>query len=146
MTTAPAAKVDPGATTTLVVQLDATAAGSFHGPVSFSENADAAAFKFTVLGTVQPAVPAMSVFDNNTLLVNGTASDALGTTSAGTPLRIVLAINNAGTASLALDPQSLTLPGGFSLVTPFAASGRLATNICGEATTRLTGRRSLAGS
>ena len=40
----------------------------------------------------------------------------------GTPTSVTLTLENAGTDTLALDASSLSLPAGFSLVTPFAAS------------------------
>jgi hypothetical protein len=123
VTTSPDASVAPGTSTTLVIQMDATTAGPAGGQVSFSTN-DAlnSTFQFQVNGTVTPAEPALVVLDNQTTLPSGSSTDSFGTASAGTPLEKTLTIDNTGTANLTLDPQTLVLPTGFSVVSPFAAT------------------------
>jgi archaellum component FlaG (FlaF/FlaG flagellin family) len=122
-----ATSVAAGASTTLVLELDATQAGSYSGDVSFADNdPNNDPFAFTVTGTVNPPLPAVEVLSGRTVLVNeavqsGTAVD-FGSTPQGTPVAQTFTVENTGTATLTLDPDSLSLPDGFSVVTPFAAS------------------------
>ncbi|MGO8753389.1 MAG: choice-of-anchor D domain-containing protein, partial [Thermoguttaceae bacterium] len=79
-----------------------------------------------VTGTVNPPLPAVEVLSGRTVAVNeavqsGTAVD-FGSTPKGTPVEHTFTVENTGTAALTLDPDSLSLPDGFSVVTPFAAS------------------------
>ncbi|MGH7193956.1 MAG: choice-of-anchor D domain-containing protein, partial [Candidatus Saccharimonadales bacterium] len=115
--------VAPGASTTLVVQLDATQGGDFSGQVSFdTSDPNHGTFSFLVSGHVDPPTPGIAVFDGTTPINAGSGYDSFGTATLGTPVAKTFSIENTGTAALTLDVNSLTLPAGFSLVTAFAAS------------------------
>lgn len=117
------ASVAPGASTALVVQLDATLGGDFSGLVSFdTSDPNHGTFSFLVGGHVNPPTPGIAVFDGGTPLNAGSGYDSFGVTTLGTPVTKTFTIENTGTAALTLDVNSLTLPTGYSLVTPFAAS------------------------
>ena len=64
----------------------------------------------------------MCVLDGSTVLTNGVSEDSFGSTGYGRPVTKTFSIENTGTGTLTLAPSSLILPGGFSLVTPFASS------------------------
>ena len=58
LTTAPAASVSPGGTTTFTVRLDADVADPYAGQISFENgDSDESPFNFDISGTVDPACP-----------------------------------------------------------------------------------------
>ncbi len=136
VTSAPGASVAPGGSTSFTVQMTATALGSYSGTVSFTNNDPFdSPYTFGISGTVSAPAAAIGVADGATPLENGWAGAPVGvppsggsatvtfpTTVAGTPESQTLTISNTGSAALTLDPSSLVLPAGFSLVTPFAAT------------------------
>ena len=127
MVTPFATSVAPGASTTLVIQLDATQAGSFSGDLSFADNdPNNDPFLCTVTGTVNSPSPTIEVLSGSTVLVNEAVQSGnavnFGSTAQGTPVEQTFTVENTGAAALTLDPDSLSLPDGFSLVTPFAGS------------------------
>ncbi|MGH7194138.1 MAG: beta strand repeat-containing protein, partial [Candidatus Saccharimonadales bacterium] len=115
--------INPGQTGSFQLQLDATAAGSYPGTVSFATN-DAAhnPFSFSVLGQVNAPAPAISVLLNAGVLANGTGDVVFPTTVTGKPTTETLTIENVGTATLTLDQSTLVVPAGFSVSTPYAGS------------------------
>ena len=119
-----AASVAPGGSTSLVVQLDAAAAGSYGGTLSFNDNdPQNSPFTATLSGTVSDPVPALAVLDSSGEAVdNGLGGITFPFTAAGVPVQETISIENTGIGPLSLDPASLTLPDGFSVVTPFAAT------------------------
>ncbi|HJT36415.1 MAG TPA: choice-of-anchor D domain-containing protein, partial [Pirellulales bacterium] len=115
--------VAPGGSTNLVIQLDATQGGDYSGPVSFdTSDPNHGTFSFLVNGHVNPAAAAIAVYDGSTPVNAGSGYDSFGTATLGAPITKTFVIDNTGTAILTLTPNSLSLPAGFSLVTPFAAS------------------------
>ena len=117
-----AATLAPGRTTAFTVEMTAAAAGDYAGTVSFTDNDPAeGTFSFAVSGEVQLPPPSMGVWDGTTALANG-GTDCFGTTPAGTSISKTFTIRNTGTGTLALNPDTLVLPNGFSLVSGFAAT------------------------
>jgi hypothetical protein len=122
--TAFASTVAPGASTSLVLQLDATTAGSYSGTLSFASNdASQSMFSLSLSGEVSAAAPDISLVDvlGGGQIADGGAID-LGDTPRYKPTYELLGIKNTGTGALSLDPASLTLPAGFSVFQAFDAS------------------------
>jgi hypothetical protein len=124
-----ASSIPGGGSTTLVARLDAAAAGSYPGALSFAYGTDPnnptaydSSYSVTVSGTVTDPAPAMSVLDGATTLVDGTSTVVFPATVVGSPTTETLVINNVGAGQLSLDPDSLVLPSGFSVLTPLAAT------------------------
>jgi Ca2+-binding RTX toxin-like protein len=111
------ATIVAGASQTLQIQLDATAAGTSTGELSFTTNdSDENPFNFAISGTVTTTpTPEIEVLENTTDIADGstTALD-FGSTTVGTPVTKSFTINNTGTADLSL--SNLQLPTGFSIV------------------------------
>ncbi len=119
----PAASIAAGGSTDFTVRLDATAMGSYTGEVSFGcSDSFNSAYTFTVSGSVTSAAPTLQVYDRATELQNASAVVDLAATALGVSLTRTFDVSNTGTAALVLDPESLELPAGFSLVAPFASS------------------------
>jgi len=115
--------VIPYGQTYLAVQLDATAAGSYSGELSFANNdADENPFNFTIGGQVTSGPePEIAVLDSSMAAVaDGTGSADFGSTQTGMSIQRTFTIENTGTATLSLDTQSLSVPAGFSVVSSFA--------------------------
>lgn len=117
--------VPPGGSTVLVLQLDATASGTFSGTASFGTN-DVARnpFSFNVYGEVSSdvGVPSVTVLGpSGTVLSDGSGVFSFGHTADGSPTSRTFTVRNDGTGPLTLDAASLQLPAGFSLVTSFAS-------------------------
>jgi hypothetical protein len=120
------ATVQPGCSTALTVQLDATSSGPLFGTLSFSSNdADEGPFVVTLQGEVtagagEPEIGVTETFGMP--LADGFGSFSFGTTAVGTALSRTFVVRNDGASPLTLDAASLQLPLGFTLVTPFASS------------------------
>ena len=116
--------VVPGGSTSMTIQLDASAAGSYSGAVSFDTNDPLAdPFNFTVMGQVDALQPEIEIFsDGYGAVHDGAAFIAFGSTQAGVAVQKSFTINNTGDADLTLDPNSLTVPGGFSVVSAFGST------------------------
>ncbi len=113
------ATLQPGQTTTFVVRMDATAAGSYSGVIRFTSNdADEATYDINVSGTVvPPPTPEVMVLLGGTDFADG-GSISFGTTNLGTYVDKTLTIRNDGNAALTLQQiDTTTLPAGFSIVT-----------------------------
>lgn len=120
--TPPASTVPPGASTTFVVRLNATAGGFHGGQLAFTSNdSDESLFTFSVSGTVTLPKAEIVVTLDGANLVDGLASVPFGDTPVGSAQTRTLTIQNIGGAALTLVPASLVLPAGFSLVDPFDA-------------------------
>jgi hypothetical protein len=115
---APAASVAPGATTSLTVQMNASVAGTATGLLSFSTNVPGTSTYQVSLSGLTTA-PALAVLDGALPVANG-STDAFPSTLLGTPIQKVFTVSNAGTSLLTLG--TVSVPSGFSLVTPPASS------------------------
>jgi hypothetical protein len=121
--TPPAATVPAQGETTFTVALNAVNHGVFSSQMSFSSNdPDESPYNFTLSGQVTNVRPEIEVKigDPAANVQDGSGVD-WGTTGVGTPLTRTFTIVNSGTATLNLDVNSLLLPSGFSLISPFAA-------------------------
>jgi hypothetical protein len=110
-----ATSLNPGASTTFIVRLDATATGSFSGQVSFSTN-DASANPFTIQVTGAVTAPSAGLSVSGTALNDG-GTLAFGSTMAGTSVTRTITVTNGGSAVLtltSLNPSSM--PAGYTLV------------------------------
>ena len=117
-----ASPVAPGSSTTLVIQLDAAVAGQYSGAVHFADNDPAnGAFAFAISGTVHLPAPQIKVSAGADSLANG-SSFAFPERGVGEPTSQTFTITNSGSADLTLDTGSISLPGGYRRVTPFAPS------------------------
>ncbi|MCY2995653.1 MAG: choice-of-anchor D domain-containing protein, partial [Planctomycetota bacterium] len=120
--------VGPYSSASFTIRLDASAGGSYSGPVSFGNNdSDENPFDFTLSGQVSAAQPEIVVFCTETYgyqqqLYDGYSSVYFDNTTVGTPADKTFTIQNTGSETLTLDPASLTLPSGFSLVGSFPSS------------------------
>src|SRR5689334_1701310 len=121
-----ATTLDPGATTTFTVQLDATAAGSFAGTIHLlSNDADEGSFDIGLDGTVTApviTVPEIRIWSDSTELTSGDAV-SFGPTLLGTTVTHTFTIQNTGDGDLLLsqlDPS--VLPAGFTLVQGLGAT------------------------
>ena len=130
----PAASVAPSQSTSLVVELTAADEGNYAGLVSFTDNDPAnGAFAFWIFGTVGPSVPVAAAGDaQGDSLPNGEGTVAFGNTAIGSPVCETITVANRGTAPLTIDPASLSVPAGFTVVSPPAA------NVAPGGTTSLT--------
>lgn len=110
--------VAAGASTTFIVSLDTTVAGTFSGALTFTNNdADENPFNFSLAGTVTtpaPLAPEITVLDGTANVADNTGSISLGSVAVGGSASKVITIRNDGTANLTLDPN-ITLPTGFTL-------------------------------
>jgi len=107
-----ATSVAAGATATFQVRLNAAAAGTFAGQISFSTNDSAAnPFNFTVVGRVNQLPPRIALSSGTTTI---TAADSvnLGSTTLGTPIRRTFTIRNTGSSTLQID--SINVPPGYA--------------------------------
>ena len=117
MVSPPAASIAAGGSTDFNVRIYATAMGSYTGEVSFGcSDSFNSAYTFTVSGSVTSAAPTLQVYDRATELQNASAVVDLAATALGVSLTRTFDVSNTGTAALVLDPESLELPAGFSLV------------------------------
>ena len=120
-----------GGQDTFTVRLNATAAGTFAGEVSFTNNdADESPFNFRITGTVDCCGGGIEMRGNNVVIVDGDTTPALadhtdfGTTPVGTPVSRVFTVKNLGTA--VLTTAGLTVPAGYSVLeglSPSIAAG-----------------------
>ncbi|WP_019499612.1 choice-of-anchor D domain-containing protein [Pseudanabaena sp. PCC 6802] len=125
--TLPSATVAPGASTTIEVQLTATAAGTFAGDIAIpNDDSDENPYNFAITGTV--IAPEINVNDggfggttDNILDGDTTPSTTDGTDYGSTPLGTALTrtftIENTGTANLNLTTGSITVPTGYTIAT-----------------------------
>ncbi|HOX02772.1 MAG TPA: choice-of-anchor D domain-containing protein [Verrucomicrobiota bacterium] len=115
---------------TFTVQLDAAAAGTYAGDVSFSNNdSNENPFNFRITGEVTAVVvlePEIEVTGNSVEIVDGDATPSaaddtdFGTTTVGTALDRVFTVKNVGTA--ALTTSGLTVPSGYTVTEGLAGS------------------------
>ncbi|PHR97583.1 MAG: hypothetical protein COA78_27370, partial [Blastopirellula sp.] len=119
-----------GASTTFTVQLDAATAGAYSGNVSFTNNdANESPFDFTVSGTVTTPSPEIDVLESSVTITDGIDTVDYGSVQhLGAAVSKIFVIENNGTAELTLDVNSLLLPTGYTLVTPFAATVAVGTS------------------
>jgi hypothetical protein len=118
------ASLSAGQSTTFVVRMTATTAGSFSGVIQFTNNdANEATYDFTVSGTVTlPPAPEVTVLLSGTTFADG-GSTSFGTTNVGTFVDKTFTIRNDGNAALTLQAiNTSTLPAGFSIVSNIGVS------------------------
>lgn len=116
--------VAPGESQDFTLQFQATTIGTASGTVSFATNDSLnSLYSFAVSGTVTPPAPVIEVFDRGSLLKSGASTITFATVAAGAANSATetLTITNAGNALLTLDSSSVTLPSGYSLITPFSS-------------------------
>jgi len=113
----------PGASTTFVVKLNATTAGTYSGKLSFNDNdSTASTFAFTLSGTVTAATaPKIQVLQGTTSIATGTGSFSFGNTPVGTPISKTFTVTNSGTANLILKGP-IAMPAGFYIATTFGST------------------------
>lgn len=123
------ASLAPGATDTLIIQLNTTTTGTRAGDVSFSTNdPDEGTFNFRIQGTVAVVSgPEVTVLGNSINIIDGdtTPSTADGTdygsVTIGDPVVVrSFTIRNDGNSMLTL--SGLTVPSGFAVTDGLAAS------------------------
>ncbi|MDX2239097.1 MAG: choice-of-anchor D domain-containing protein [Leptolyngbyaceae cyanobacterium bins.302] len=109
------ATVNAGSSTTLVVQVDTTSAGTFSGTLTLSNNdSDENPFDFVIQASVTTPEPEIAMQDGATNILDGTTTPIdFGTVLIGGTLTRTFTIANSGTANLSL--SGLNLPTGFSL-------------------------------
>lgn len=114
--------VAPHEETSLTIQLDALTDGVFSGQFSFTNNdPDESPYNFTLSGQVTNLEPEVKVeIDSGAEVIDQHFVD-WGTTGVGLPLTRTFTIINTGTDTLNLDTNSLILPSGFTLLSPFMA-------------------------
>ncbi len=119
ITKAPPAVVQPGASATFNVQLDASSTGSPDGTLSFANNvAGKTPFTFRIQGNVGAApAPEIDVLDGIASVPNNGDID-MGTTAQNKPLNRIFTVQNTGTAPLTLG-STISVPTGFSISAPF---------------------------
>ncbi len=106
-----------GQSTTFVVRMTATAAGSFSGVIRFNNNdANEGIYDINVSGIVSPPpAPEVTVLLGASNFADG-GTAAFGTTSFGTLVDKVFTIRNDGNAALSLQAiNTSNLPAGFSI-------------------------------
>jgi YD repeat-containing protein len=119
--------VDVYSSASFTIQLDATTPGSYSGGLSFgNDDSDEHPFDFGLYGQVTAPQPEISVraagwYGYEEEIYDDSGSVSFGTSSVGLPLDKTFTIYNRGDGELTLDPASLTLPAGFSLVTLFSS-------------------------
>lgn len=120
----PSAIVQPNAHTNFSLQADGSVGGVHQGVVSIPNNdTNESPFTFTVKINVQTAAPEIDLHDpegNN--LVDGTGDINFGSTVVGASISKKITITNVGDATLTIDPTTLHLPSGFSLVGTYLTS------------------------
>ncbi|TVS20447.1 MAG: choice-of-anchor D domain-containing protein, partial [Planctomycetaceae bacterium] len=122
-----ATEVAPGTSTAFVVQLDSQSPGHFSGTLSFANNdADENPFDFFLYGYVTASHPEIAVrytgqYGYEEELYHGYSHVGFGSASVGVPIARTFTVYNTGLADLTLDPASLSLPTGFSLLDAFAS-------------------------
>jgi hypothetical protein len=84
-------------------------------------------YDFTLRGDVIMPEPEISVAVVNqdgseSAIADGSGRVLVGSTFVGTSVAETFMVRNTGTATLILDPDSLSLPPGFSVVTPLPSS------------------------
>lgn len=106
--------VTAGTSTTLTIQLDASAVAFYTGTVSFNTNdSDENPFSFTVEGNVTATPePEIQLFDGVINILDGSGQIDFGTTVSGEPVTKLLTVKNVGTAVLTLG--DLDVPTGYS--------------------------------
>ncbi len=107
---------------TFQVRLDADAAGSFSGRVSFANNdSDENPYDFAVAGVVNvPPAPEIEVSESGSDVPDNDGSVDYGTTTVGNPVIKTFTISNTGNAELNVSAPFIA--DGFSLVGTFPAS------------------------
>ncbi len=103
ITTQPAASTAAAGTTTLVVTVTPTAAGLFSCTVTFANNdADENPYNWTISGTATGPAPEVNVLRGVTAVLDGAASDPLGSVPFGLAQTVTYTVQNTGTAGLNL--------------------------------------------
>ncbi len=102
------------------IKLVADQIGSYSGELSFTNNdGDENPYNFTITGEVVDPEPEIDVYDEYELIEDGLGYVDVGQTITGTPLEYTFTVTIVGGADLTLDPASLELLVGFSLVSGF---------------------------
>ncbi|MCI0357370.1 MAG: choice-of-anchor D domain-containing protein, partial [Planctomycetaceae bacterium] len=123
VTQLPSSSVPIGGQTTFAVRLNATTPGVFTGQLSFASNdSDENPYNFDLSGQVLNLQPELTVRLPSNAIVEQYNTVDWGTTQQGTSRTLTLTIHNDGTAPLTLDPNSVAMSSGFTVVTPFASS------------------------
>lgn len=117
--------VAPGGSTSLLVQLDASASGTYATTLTFANNdADEGSFDIALNGVVQTApTPSAHILLrelNGPGIANNIGAEDFGLTSLGSPTTRTLVIANTGNANLVLQPAVAS--SGFSIVSNFSSS------------------------
>lgn len=114
--------LSPSESTTIQIQLDAAAVGSYAGSMSFANNdSDENPFNLVLLGVVQSApAPEIVVLDGTTNINDNSGHVNFGSTITGAPVVKTFTVRNTGSANLSL--SSLSVPAGFSVVSTFGSS------------------------
>ncbi|MCB0033803.1 MAG: choice-of-anchor D domain-containing protein [Anaerolineales bacterium] len=113
------ATVGAGLTTTLGLQLEATAVGSYSGDLSVDTNdSDENPFNFTLSGEVL-GIPEIEVTVDANPIADGGSVD-FGPTLLGEPITQTFTISNTGSATLTL--ANLTVPAGFAIAADFGVT------------------------
>ena len=116
------ALISPGNSRTFIVRLDADAAGTYGGEISFANtDGDENPFNFTISGTVTPSPePEIQVLDGSVDIPDGTGQISFGATTVGNELTKTFTVKNNGTADLTLQP--VVVPSGFTVTSNFVAN------------------------
>ena len=107
------------------MRLNATAAGTYTGDVSFTSNdSNENPFNFRISGVVN--APEIEVRGNGVIIVDGDTTPSagdhtdLGTTPVGTPVSRTFTVRNVGLCPLTT--SGLTVPAGYTVTEGLAAS------------------------
>jgi len=120
--------VAPSGSTALAIQLDAAADGYYSGTMTFATNDDDEnPFQFYVAGDVttpaaEIAVSYQDQYGDDCDVADGYDVVDFDTATVGVPVDLEFTIDNSGDDTLTLDPNSLSLPAGFSVAAPFAST------------------------
>jgi hypothetical protein len=114
----------PGQATDFVVELEGVFEGTYTGVISFDSNdADENPFEFSVSGSVAPwtpPAPEVEVQVGGVDVADGSGLVDFGATMVGVPVAQTVTVGNIGSLDLALG--SITVPGGYRLVSGFGAT------------------------
>jgi hypothetical protein len=107
VTTQPASSVAAGASTTMVVSVTPSAAGSWSCAVSFTcSDSDEATTNWTISGSAAATAPEIALSRSATVIPDG-QTDTVGSGIAGTPLSLTYTVANSGSANLTMSNPTL---------------------------------------